>query len=47
MTVVIEKLLEHGFLEGLHGDCVVYNSEPDNYVVLKKCVKDLMNLGVM
>lgn len=38
MTVVEEKHREHGFLEVIHDDCVVCDSDPDNYVVLKECI---------
>lgn len=45
MTMVVEKLRRHGFLEGIHDNCVAFDSGFDNYVVLKECVQVLMNQG--
>lgn len=47
MSVVMENLNEHGFLEGIHDNCVVCDSDPDSCDDLKGCVHNLMNRGMM
>lgn len=38
MEVFVKKLQEHGFLEGLHDSCMVYEAKPDECGELKSCV---------
>lgn len=40
MSVVVEKLKEHGFLEGVHDNCVVCDSCPDCCDVLKVVLRN-------
>ena len=47
MSVVMKNLKEHGFLEGVHDNCVICESAPDYCDVLKGCVQNLMNQGIM
>lgn len=47
MLVVMKKLEEHSFLEGVHDNYVVRESDPDYCNVLKGCVQNLMNQGMM
>lgn len=45
MRVVLRKLQEHGFLEGLHDGCTI--CETDEYIKLKSCMQDLIYQGVI
>lgn len=42
MAVVVDKLRGYGFLEGIHDDCFICDTDPDKCVVLKECVQSLM-----
>ncbi|XP_050893030.1 uncharacterized protein LOC127098462 [Lathyrus oleraceus] len=46
-SVVLRKLEEFGFLEGVHSDCSVCESNPDGYEQLRECVQELMNQGII
>lgn len=47
MSVVVKNLKEHGFLEGVHDNCTMCESDPDCCDVLKCCVQNMMNLGMV
>ncbi|XP_050919781.1 uncharacterized protein LOC127137354 [Lathyrus oleraceus] len=46
-SVVLRKLEEFGFLEGVHNDCSVCESDPDGCEQLRECVQELMNQGLV
>ncbi|XP_050915167.1 uncharacterized protein LOC127130146 [Lathyrus oleraceus] len=46
-SVVLRKLEEFGFLEGVHSDCSVCESDPDGCEQLRECVQELMNQGLV
>lgn len=43
MTVVVEKLKEHDFLEVIHDNYSICDSDLDSCDILKDYVQDLMN----
>ncbi|XP_050889272.1 uncharacterized protein LOC127094487 [Lathyrus oleraceus] len=47
MLVVLKKLEQFGFLVGIHEDYVIFKPDPDYYDVLKGCMQDLMNQGLI
>lgn len=47
MSLVVEKLKEHGFLEGIHDNYVVCDLDPDSCDVSKGYVQNLMNKGMV
>lgn len=47
MSVVLRKIEQHGFLVGIHDNHVVYEFDPDSFDVLKGCVQNLMNQGLI
>ncbi|XP_050909727.1 uncharacterized protein LOC127123560 [Lathyrus oleraceus] len=46
-SVVLRKHEEFGFLEGVHSDCSVCESDPDGCEQLRECVQELMNQGLV
>lgn len=47
MIIVLKKLQEHGFLEGLHDGFTICETESDECVRLKSCVQYLINQRVI
>ncbi|XP_050895784.1 uncharacterized protein LOC127102458 [Lathyrus oleraceus] len=47
MSVVVKKLKEHRFLNGIHNNSVVCESDSDYCDILKGCVQNLMNQGLV
>lgn len=47
MSVVLKKIKQFGFLVGIHEDCFVCEFDPDNCNILKGCVQELMNQGLI
>lgn len=43
LSVVLRKLEEFGFLEGVHNDCSMCESDLDGSKQLRECVQELMN----
>ncbi|XP_050883676.1 uncharacterized protein LOC127086894 [Lathyrus oleraceus] len=46
MSIVLQRLEQFGFLEGVHDDCTVCEFDPDNCEQLKGCVQGLMDQGL-
>ncbi|XP_050876611.1 uncharacterized protein LOC127080324 [Lathyrus oleraceus] len=47
MSVVLQKLEQFGFLEGVHDDCTVCKFDPDYCDRLKGCMQELMDQGLI
>ncbi|XP_050877446.1 uncharacterized protein LOC127081206 [Lathyrus oleraceus] len=47
MSVVLQRLEQFGFLEGVHDDCVVCEFDPDNCDRLRGCVQEPMDQGLI
>ncbi|XP_050909151.1 uncharacterized protein LOC127122922 [Lathyrus oleraceus] len=47
LSIVLRKLEEFGFLEEVHNDFSVCESDPDGCEQLRKCVQELMNQGLI
>lgn len=47
VEVIAKKLQEHDFLEDLHDDCLICETEPDDCNKLKSYVQELMNQWVI
>jgi hypothetical protein len=47
MSIVLQRLEQFGFLEGVHDDCVVCEFDPDNCDQLRGCVQELMDQGII
>ncbi|XP_050877108.1 uncharacterized protein LOC127080861 [Lathyrus oleraceus] len=47
MSVVLQRLEQFGFLEGVHDDCAVCEFDPDNCDKLRDCVQELMDQGLI
>lgn len=47
MSIIKERLKDHGFLQDLHNDYNVCQMEPGQCNKLKNCVQTLMNQGVI
>lgn len=47
LSVVLRKLEEFGFLEGMHNDSSVCESDPDGCEQLRECVQELKNQGLV
>ncbi|XP_050889569.1 uncharacterized protein LOC127094840 [Lathyrus oleraceus] len=47
MSVVLQRLEQFGFLEGVHDDCAVCEFDLDNSDHLKGCVQELMDQGLI
>ncbi|XP_050920203.1 uncharacterized protein LOC127137822 [Lathyrus oleraceus] len=47
MSVVLQKLEQFGFLKGVHDDCAICESNPDNCDKMRSCVQELMDQGLI
>ena len=47
MSVVLQKLEQFGFLEGVYDDCIVCEFDPDNRDQLRGCMQELMDHGLI
>ncbi|XP_050876821.1 uncharacterized protein LOC127080547 [Lathyrus oleraceus] len=47
MSIILQRLEQFGFLEGVHDDCTVCEFDLDNCEQLKGCVQELMDQGLI
>lgn len=47
LSVVLRRLEEFGFLEGVHDNCSVCESDPNDCEQLRGCVQELMGQGLI
>lgn len=47
MSVVLQRLEQFGFLEGVHDDCAICEFDPDHCDKLRGCAQELMDQGLI